>query len=159
MQQNYGNTRYPKEGGQRSSYPPSKNRMDKREEDFNKDINDRLGIYLDEILASEKKDYNSYFQALKAYIKEDADKISTSQLRNIFTQVKKAKIPKDLTLLRPKLAYVSGRSDKDGMRRLIFLFDYLIKQVKDEKQVIEFKNFFESIIAYHKYFGGKEWAN
>ena len=86
-------------------------------------------------------------------------RISTSQIRAIFTLVKRLSdnynvSKKDLNLLRPKLAYQKGRfSDLEPLTKVL---DHLIKNVKDDATLKGFKEFFEAIIAYHKAYGGRE---
>ncbi len=86
-------------------------------------------------------------------------KISTSQIRAIYTRVKRLSdkyevCKKDLNLLRPKLAYQKGRfSDLEPLTKVL---DHLIKNVKDDATLKGFKEFFEAIIAYHKAYGGRE---
>ena len=121
--------------------------------------NQRIGVSaFDAILKplNDKGNYNEYIECIERYVKKDSKKISSSQLRNIFSRIKKIKEFKELYLIRPKLAYLSGRATEQEMKRLLFLFDHLIKEVNDNKKLEEFKNFFEAIIAYHKYFGGKD---
>lgn len=110
------------------------------------------------ILNKQKDDYNSYIDKVKNYVRRIKDDISTSQLRNVFGEVKRAVEPKEIYLLRPKFAYISGRTDnnKQGMKEFLYLLDKLAKEVKTKEQLQEFKNFFESIISYHKYYGGKD---
>jgi CRISPR-associated protein Csm2 len=87
--------------------------------------------------------------------REKKENISSSQLRNIFSRVKRVEKISELYSLRPKLAYVYGRPNtKDEMKKLIVLLDDQIKKVKNEKQLEKFKSFFEAIIAYHKFYGG-----
>jgi CRISPR-associated protein Csm2 len=94
-------------------------------------------------------------------------KLSTSQIRNIFSEVKKMqsfeKSKTDLILLRPKLAYTAGRHGK--MRRgqltgaivdLQEVLDAGIQRVDNEEKFENFQIFFEAILAYHRYYGGKE---
>ncbi len=107
------------------------------------------------ILDFEKQEYNELVTKTKAYVESNARNITTSQLRNIFGKVLRAKEPFDAYQLRPKLAYVAGRADKWQMKELIFLFDELICEIKNKKQLDNFKFFFESIIAYHRYFNPK----
>lgn len=128
---------------------------------FLKEMKEKMGKNYDEILKSERQDENKFIEAVKELMKfllgggKQKDNISSSQLRNIFTRVRKAKDPKQLHILRPKLAYVYGRPNtKQEMKKLLVLLDDLIQRVNNENQVIEFKNFFESIIAYHKFYGG-----
>ena len=85
--------------------------------------------------------------------------LTTSQIRNIFSDVKKLnKYDTDKTnllLLRPKLAYVAGRHGKKTrvIKELQEVIDACITQVKDNQSLKNFKDFFEAIIAYHKYYG------
>lgn len=94
-------------------------------------------------------------------------KLSTSQIRNIFSEVKRMhsfeENKTDLILLRPKLAYTAGRHGK--MRRgkltgpivdLQEVLDAGIREIDDEKKFENFQKFFEAILAYHRYHGGKE---
>ncbi|MBD3214982.1 MAG: type III-A CRISPR-associated protein Csm2 [Candidatus Lokiarchaeota archaeon] len=83
--------------------------------------------------------------------------ISTSQIRGIFQVVKR--LPEnyeeskvDLNLLRPKLAYQTGRFDE--LKPLAMVIDALIKKVGNDETLKGFKEFFEAIIAYHKAYGG-----
>ena len=83
--------------------------------------------------------------------------LSTSQIRNIFNDVKKMnRYDKDkLNLLRPKIAYIAGRHG--GMvKDLQRVLDNAIQKTNDEKKFNMFKEFFEAILAYHKYYGGKD---
>jgi CRISPR-associated protein Csm2 len=113
------------------------------------------------ILNTSRTDENKFIDSVKRMIDilieggKKKDNISSSQLRNIFSRVRKASKPEELYILRPKLAYVYGRPNtKREMQKLIVLLDDQIQKVKNSNQLEMFKNFFESIIAYHKYFGG-----
>lgn len=85
--------------------------------------------------------------------------LTTSQIRNIFSDVKKLgsyeKSKTELLLLRPKLAYVAGRHGKRTrvIKDLQEVIDTCIKQVKDKNSFKNFRDFFEAILAYHKYYG------
>lgn len=101
--------------------------------------------------------YDNYIQKLKDFIKNKAPNISTSQIRNIFSLVKKEKELEGLKRIRPKLAYTYGRAEKnESLKELIFLMDSQIQGLNDQTEVPKLKDFFEAIIAYHKYYGGKE---
>lgn len=105
-------------------------------------------------------------------------KIKTNQIRNVFANInlirtnfkiaatfkvqneKKVfdEIKRDLILLKPKLAYAAGRQNVVKPFKE-FLFDLINRTVnsKDPKAALE--NFFtmvESVVAYHKYYGGKD---
>jgi CRISPR-associated protein Csm2 len=84
--------------------------------------------------------------------------ISTSQIRGIFQRVKRlpdsweeAKV--DLHLLRPKLAYQTGRFEE--LAPLSAVLAHLIKLIDGDDTLHGFKEFFEAILAYHKAEGGK----
>ena len=140
-----------------SGYRPSGSDWRWSEEKAQEEIKKSFGENcFDEILSQEKDDYNVYIGKVKAYVKANARGITTSQIRNIFSKVKNIVDYTEIYTLRPKLAYVSGRAEKDEMRTLLFLLDALITKVTDKKKLDQFKAFFESVIAYHKYFGGKE---
>jgi len=85
--------------------------------------------------------------------------LTTSQIRNIFSDIKRMesfeKNKADLILLRPKLAYVAGRH-KRRVKVILDLqevLDKCIQEIRDEKSFGNFQNFFEAILAYHKYYG------
>lgn len=107
------------------------------------------------ILDFKKEEYNHLVGNVKDYVEKNARNITTSQLRNIFGKVLQAKEPFDVFKLRPKLAYVAGRTDKWQMKELVFLLDELIQSIQNEDQLKNFKDFFESIIAYHRFFNPK----
>lgn len=92
------------------------------------------------------------------------EKVTTSQIRNIYGTVKmlEGKGPSDdvlfkLILLKPKLAYAAGRHDKiPGMQVLRKVLSDCIDLVYEKKERFKnFCNFFEAILAYHKAEGGK----
>lgn len=145
-------------------YTP-KNKNEKKDKSGQKELNYREEIikifgddFENQILNENKQSYNDYIDRLKLFTKSIYEDISTSQLRNVFYEVKKSTDPKQIYIMRPKFAYISGRTDnrKEGMKIFLFLLDELAKNVDNEKKLTEFKNFFESIISYHKYFGGKD---
>lgn len=122
------------------------------------EITKRFGEnYFDEILSKKKLDYNAYIRNIKAYVEDNVKGITTSQLRNVFSRIKKVKPDNldELYILRPKLAYVSGRSE-NKMKTLIFLLDRLIAKTDDAEKLVQFQAFFEAVIAYHKYY--EKWS-
>lgn len=97
--------------------------------------------------------------------------IKTNQVRNVYssilsirTKLKNNKgaidesIESELILLKPKLAYASGR--QKNVKPLYSLFkkgiDGVISSSNKVKALDNFINLVEGIVAYHKYFGGKE---
>ncbi len=57
-------------------------------------------------------------------------------------------------LLKPKLAYAAGRSRE--VVPLMEVLDPCMDKVKVEKDFERFHKFVESIVAYHRYHGGRE---
>nr|MDO8113256.1 type III-A CRISPR-associated protein Csm2 [Candidatus Sigynarchaeota archaeon] len=88
------------------------------------------------------------------------DDVSTSQIRSIFNMVRRlpdkftTECKNQLNLIRPKLAYQRGRFEE--LQDLQTILDALIKAVKDDKTLVNFKKFFEAIICYHKANKGEE---
>ncbi len=109
------------------------------------------------LLTNGGADYNAYVDRVKSYVEKNKQNFTSSQLRNIFSKVKSLREAKEAWKLRPNLAYAAGRSDKPGTKEIVWLLDDLIRTIgPDDKDKLEnFKNFFEAVIAYHKYYGGK----
>ena len=101
--------------------------------------------------------------------------IKASQIRKIFTEVRKIEALweqegkrelalRRLVLLKPKLAYQEKRQERRGTSpmkpfttALSSAIDEIAKEKDSEKQDAYFRNFvdfFEAVLAYHKYFGG-----
>ncbi len=83
--------------------------------------------------------------------------LSTSQIRNIFGEIKKMRVyDKDkLNLLRPKIAYAAGRHG-GKVKDLQRVLDKAIQSINNEENFKMFQEFFEAILAYHRYYGGKD---
>lgn len=143
---NYGNPQYNQGGNQKKK---------KDEKDWQEEYKKTWGKQFEEILKPEKSDYGAYINTMKTYV-QGKHNISASQLRNIFYDVRKVQKVSELYMIRPKLAYAAGRSDKDEVKEVMVLFDELIAQVKTQEQLKAFQDFFEAIIAYHKFYGGKD---
>lgn len=95
-------------------------------------------------------------------------KITTSQIRNVFSDIKrihfewkarenKDKLLGELTLLKPKLAYTAGRHSnvRELKKVLEKAIDGVVNSQNSEKAGENFFNLVEAIVAYHKYYGGK----
>lgn len=109
--------------------------------------------------------------------------VTTSQIRGIFSLVREIeqetlaeadevmltpKLRRRLAMLRPKLAYQVGRIDgypddakKAQMGALTLTLTTAVDAVLEANTVLAFRNFmdfFEAILAYHKFFGGQDKA-
>ena len=107
--------------------------------------------------------------------------VTTSQIRGIFSLVREIEqetlaakdaneldktVRRRLAMLRPKLAYQVGRIDgyqddpkKAQMGALALTLTTAIDAVLEANTVLAFRNFvdfFEAILAYHKFFGGQD---
>jgi CRISPR-associated protein Csm2 len=99
------------------------------------------------------------------------DKLKTGQIRNFYSAVTRMRtdfsnkdegymkvLQKDITMLKPKLAYAAGRQTAvratfyPTMRNAI---DGIIKSNYNEDAFENFFMFAESIVAYHKFYGGE----
>ena len=102
-------------------------------------------------------DLPSIIDHLKNYVQYGAKDLTTSQLRNIYGEIKKAKTVLEMQLLRPKMAYVVARQhEKSDARKVITLIDDVIKELKEEPQVSNVQAFVEAIVAYHKFYHPKK---
>jgi|SRR5690554_861923 CRISPR-associated protein Csm2 len=108
----------------------------------------------DELLnMSKTKSLDEILNKIEEFVKVEGSKLSTSQLRNIYDRSLKTESQNELKLIRPNLAYLAGRSSSYGEKSLLAFIDLLIKSVKSDEQVKEFKIFFEAVVAYHKFYG------
>jgi len=87
--------------------------------------------------------------------------LTTTQIRNIFNEVKKMQMKgfdwNKFLLLKPKLAYASARPGaKNGTRVIKDVLTMAIDKVNNKEVNFEnFVDFFEAILAYHREAGGK----
>ena len=126
-------------------------KMDRR------NIVEKIKKDLPDILAGDSKklveDAKDLGELLGKEKREGGTGMTTSQIRNIFSEVKKMEFDKyKIDLLRPKLAYTAGRH-----REVLPLQEVLDKAIKeiddDEGKFDRFKDFFEAIVAYHRKWG------
>ncbi|MCB9051331.1 MAG: type III-A CRISPR-associated protein Csm2 [Lewinellaceae bacterium] len=99
--------------------------------------------------------------------------LSSAQIRNIFGEVKRmegkrpennedyAQFKKDFLLLKPKIAYAAKRSGSRGIEDFKVVMDKAHEAVDISgdketswKHFQNFLDFFESVLAYHKAYGG-----
>ena len=86
--------------------------------------------------------------------KEGGMGAKTSQIRNVFDRVKRMEYDEyNVPLLRAKLFYVAGRHNE--MSPLKDVLSDALKLIDGREKFDRFKDFFEAIVAYHKYYGGE----
>ena len=91
------------------------------------------------------------------------ERLTTSQIRNIYGAVKKMQMKGELDthkllMLKPKLAYAAKRhKEVKGVDTLKDVLTQAIDLVEnDSKKFNRFVDFFEAILAYHKDAGGRD---
>lgn len=123
------------------------------------DFMEKFGLYL-----CDKKEKTDRFPGRNA--------VTTSQMRNIFSEVKRIEVKligqkewKDgqyskVLLLRPKIAYNTARVlSSKRETKMVDLREVLesgLREVKSPPDFIRFSQVLEGIIAYHKVYGGKD---
>jgi CRISPR-associated protein Csm2 len=115
---------------------------------------------LDQIMAG---DAHTLVEVAERLGQDFANGLSTSQIRNVFGEVKRLQMKRfdeqtarELILLKPKLAYQAGRHDRTKVPQLADVLSKAIDRVgSDQARFEHFVDFFEAILAYHKAHGGK----
>lgn len=105
---------------------------------------------------------NSFGKHLAPQRKYDRDALSTSQIRKFFGEVKRIqsafdKKGNEVPLLKAKLAYAVGRANRSS--KIKDFYEQVssgITAVKTEDDFNRFVNICESIVAFHKYYGGQD---
>ncbi len=84
--------------------------------------------------------------------------LKTNQIRKFLDAVRKIEFGEfkldDVKLLKPKLAYAAGRQNE--VKPLMAVLDPCIDRVNTEEDFKKFSRFVESILAYHKFYGGRD---
>lgn len=112
------------------------------------------------------KDAVDWSQRFAKYLapqdRNDREALTTSQLRKFFGQLRRIeadfdKLKEEIPLLKPKLAYAVGRAKgqnkiKDFYQQMEIGFNALDG---NKKSFSNFINLSESIVAFHKFYGGE----
>ncbi|MFP3868870.1 MAG: type III-A CRISPR-associated protein Csm2 [Desulfobacteraceae bacterium] len=110
------------------------------------------------ILEGNAKSLNEEANRLGEYFAQggERERLSSSQIRNILDKLQRMRSFDftELQLLRPLLAYAAGRH-RGKVMQLQEISDKGIQMVDNDIQFENFKHFFEAIVAYHRYHGGK----
>lgn len=96
-------------------------------------------------------------EALGCYLAKN--KLTTSQIRNVYARVKEGLGREEIDMLRPLLAYAAARHS--SVKPLQRVLDKALQKIPREeenykKYYKKFRDFFQAILAYHRYYGGKE---
>lgn len=114
----------------------------------------------------------TYFDRRKGEKMPKYAAINTNQIRNVFGAIKRmemewtkekkekerdfSRIRRELELLKPKLAYAARHDEVKPLKTVLDKAIDGVKNSKDEQVAFEnFMSFVESIVAYHKFYGGE----
>jgi len=131
---------------------PPKNRFQDEKPDLSDDSLRKI------ISEGDVEELNQQAKELGKYFTQggERERLSSSQIRNVLDRLQRMKKfdLRELQLLRPLLAYAAGRH-RGKVMELQQISDKAICMVKNDHQFVNFRNFFEAIVAYHRYYGGK----
>lgn len=110
------------------------------------------------ILRGDARTMNEVAEGLGRYFAQggERERLSSSQIRNVLDKLQRMKTfdQNKLQLLRPLLAYAAGRH-LGKVKDLQRISDDAIQMVREDSHFQNFRNFFEAIVAYHRYHGGR----
>lgn len=109
------------------------------------------------------------FKNRKGRIISGRDSLSTTQLRNFFSEIRRIQVkkdfeenPSDFFMLKPKLRYAAARvlsnQRYNRIKDFVDVLTVLIDKVSETKKEAHFQNFtkfVEAVVAYHKWYGGE----
>ncbi len=113
------------------------------------------GEYENVFLGMSQEVSHETINAIHDFVLDRKKDFSGSQLRKLYNQVKKANF-KEAPMLRVKLAYMRGRSDKNGMKELLKIVDALLKKIDRDTGENNFngiKALLEAVVSFHALHG------
>jgi|LSQX01.1.fsa_nt_gb CRISPR-associated protein Csm2 len=114
------------------------------------------------IFKEDPKDLVNYAQVMGKTC--SSIKMSTSQIRKFLDAInrienlrkKERDITGEVILLKPQLAYLAGKQRRAVKPLANVLFPAIDEAAKNEKNFKKLNHFIESIVAYHKFYGGRD---
>jgi CRISPR type III-A-associated protein Csm2 len=114
---------------------------------------------LTKILDGEAKELVKYAEELGSRFApqnrgEKKTKLSSSQIRNVLDNIQRMEYDiNQLQRLRPKLAYTAGKNKESAsLQELQQILDKAIALVDSQDRFNYFREFFEAIVGYHRYY-------
>lgn len=112
------------------------------------------------IVKGDVEELNKYANDLGKELKKKLGKekaLSTSQIRSVLDEIQRMGEfnLNRIQLLRYKLVNAAGRH-RGRVRQLQGVLEVAIGLTKDKEKFENLRNFFEAIVAYHRYHGGSE---
>ncbi len=131
-----------------------------REDRSNYDLSTHKGNIQNWINSGISKDTVTFADGFGKFIANNG--LTTSQIRTAFGEMRRIQIngyeglKTDFILLKPKLAYAVKRHNKPGLTKFFDFFSIGYEVVDSEIQFKNFMQLMEAVLAYHKYYDGKE---
>lgn len=85
------------------------------------------------------------------FVKGWLNRMTKTQMRNVFEQIKDCNSLQDVNMTKPKLIYTAGRLSGEAKNFLLAL-SKLVTNVENEEDIGALKKFIETVLAYHKYY-------
>lgn len=85
------------------------------------------------------------------FVKDWLNRMTKTQMRNVFEQIKDCNSLQDVNMTKPKLIYTAGRLSGEAKNFLLAL-SKLVTNVENEEDMGALKKFIETVLAYHKYY-------
>lgn len=150
--------------GQNKRYDNTSNRKNSRVEEKCANNGDKISSIENYFklnilkIALLNEEYDEFISKVKEYaLFLKNEKMSTSQIRKIYSDIMSTETAMELKRLRPRLAYVYGRNSKNNaITSLLTIIDYGLEKLSledKEKEKESIKEFMETIVAYRKYYG------
>jgi len=89
--------------------------------------------------------FNDFCEQMREYA--ERDKTTFTQIRNIYSKVRKLNNPKEVVFLRPVLAYVGARNN---IKDFTDFLDEIIKEIKEDSDLKNFKEFIKMLVCYKR---------
>ena len=120
----------------------------------------KANVFTPELVLNMKKgDYHTFIDLAKAYTAQMVrSKITTHMIRNLYGKAIKQKSAASLWKLEVDLAYMAGRNESNReFKEFAMMLSRIIRATTDDN-LADFKEFFKTLVAYHKFnekFNGK----
>lgn len=137
------------------------NRGGKNDNETADGIFGRLSYKPEWITKEATPDLVEYAEKVGKYMAKNG--LTNSKIRSIYGEIKRIQMgdfekeKSSFYLLKPKVAYALGRDERnEGLKLFKKVFDVCSNDVTNQKSYLNFCNFIEAILAYHKAYGGKD---
>lgn len=94
--------------------------------------------------------YNFLLVQTENFVKDWLNRMTKTQMRNVFELIRDCNSLQDVNMTKPKLIYTAGRLSGEAKNFLLEL-SKLVTNVENEEDMGSLKKFIETILAYHKY--------